>query len=127
MLSENVWNVVYTTLSTKLKKKYPKITVVNTSKSNSDPTFPNVYVKQISATSYGVDLEHKEDNGANITYQIEASSDKGILESRSIMNDSLDILFKMGFNVVSGPYEESSSVWRMAARVNRRVGVRDKL
>lgn len=118
-----VFTKIKTNFSEKIKTKH-NMTNKNfstSSKSDSEPVFPFVYVKALSASEQGRDLQGTSINGALFTFQIEVIDNKKQQNAREIMGEIVRIMKEMGFENNSMPFFEDTNdnTHRMVARFRK--------
>lgn len=118
-----VFTKIKTNFSEKIKIKH-NMTNKNfstSSKSDSEAVFPFVYVKTLSASEQGRDLQGTSINGALFTFQIEVIDNKKQQNAREIMGEVVRIMKEMGFENNSMPFFEDTNdnTHRMVARFRK--------
>ena len=91
------------------------------SKSDLDAVFPFVYVKSLTASEQGRDLQGTSINGALFTFQIEVIDNKKQQNAREIMGEIVRIMKEMGFENNSMPFFEDTNdnTHRIVARFRK--------
>lgn len=102
-------------------------------KNNSSLTpaeFPAMSVEQIDNADVAVDLENAE-NAVRSVIEIQAFSNKSIIEARKIINMACDSMRIMGYERNYGPQKITNAndvnVFRMVARFSRIVSSVDEI
>lgn len=112
-----------------LKEKYP--TIFFTAEEETDetvPTFPTVYVQELSGTGQGEDLDGSKTNALLSSFQINVYHNGTKSDVRYIMNNCGDTLESMRFRIINSPtYTVSNGVWKGVARFRRTIGGNDTL
>lgn len=112
-----------------LKKKYPKIFF--TAENETDETsavFPTVYVQELFGSEQGRDLEGIGINDYLATFQINISHNKDKADVRKIMDNCVETMKSMSFEVINTPiYTKTDGVWNGVARFRRTIGANDIL
>lgn len=124
-----VFTKIKTNFSEKIKTKH-NMTNKNfstSSKSDSEAVFPFVYVKALSASEQGRDLQGTSINGALFTFQIEVIDNKKQQNAREIMGEIVRIMKEMGFENNSMPFFEDTNdnTHRMVARFRKMMADED--
>lgn len=91
------------------------------SKSDLDAVFPFVYVKSLTASEQGRDLQGTSINGALFTFQIEVIDNKKQQNAREVMGEIIRIMKEMGFENNSLPFFEDTNdnTHRIVARFRK--------
>lgn len=91
------------------------------SKSDLDAVFPFVYVKSLTASEQGRDLQGTSINGALFTFQIEVIDNKKQQNAREVMGEIIRIMKEMGFENNSMPFFEDTNdnTHRIVARFRK--------
>lgn len=112
-----------------LKKKYPNIFF--TAENETDETvavFPTVYVQEIPGTEQGRSLDGSEITAYLSTFQINIAHNGTKAEIREIMDNCLETMKSMRFEVTGTPiYTKEGGVWNSVARFRRSIGGNDTL
>lgn len=97
------------------------------SKSDLDAVFPFVYVKSLTASEQGRDLQGTSINGALFTFQIEVIDNKKQQNAREVMGEIIRIMKEMGFENNSLPFFEDTNdnTHRIVARFRKMMADED--
>lgn len=130
----SVWNRVNKRLQQRLKTDvdapYPKLYLTSSDISDAPPGFPCLFVNSLGEPTKGSDFQN---NQCYITSTIElqsysAESPGGSqTEARKIMGVAGDVMISMGYQLITGPYQDNNGYFRTIARFRRVVGDGDKL
>lgn len=122
---------------TKIKAEFPEtvktkydMTNANFSTVGSSDTpavFPFVYVQLLPGIEQGRDLDGADVNGGLFTFQIDVTDNKTQSNARKIMTETMLIMKKMGFDLVSMPsfVGTNDNTHRMTARFRKAIGAHD--
>ena len=118
-----IFTRIKTNFSEKIKTKH-NMTNNNfstLSKSDLDAVFPFVYVKSLTASEQGRDLQGTSINGALFTFQIEVIDNKKQQNAREVMGEIIRIMKEMGFENNSLPFFEDTNdnTHRIVARFRK--------
>jgi len=112
----------------RLRKKYPDITVTQDSRVLTDPKFPNVFIKFLQPIEQGQDLVGDAINAVLLTVQIEVTvtQEQGMMVANEVSWVLLDVYKSMGFGA-SMPYFDTSTTktYRTISRFTRIIGYND--
>ena len=119
----------------KLKKKFPGmqfqegITITNLESRLSKPTFPTIYVKELSFIENGKTLEAKEIVSITPTYQVKAITNTSQSDAKGILAIVSDVFKQMMFECISGISIESveNGIYTSVIRFRRTIDRNDKL
>lgn len=122
---------VYTRIKTegtkKLKKKYPNICFTTSSKVQSEPKFPTVYVKRMQGAEKGQTLDGQSINAILSTFQIEVSDNQSDERAQDVADTIYAIMKSMGYQVLGEPIPDNTQdTCRNVARYQRLVGANDE-
>lgn len=130
----SVWNTVNKRLQQELKTgadaPYPDLAMTSRDVSEEPPGFPCLYVNSLGEPTEGSDLQNSQ---CYITSTIElqaysAESPTGSqTEARKVMDAAGDVMLRMGYQLVAGPYQDNKGYFRTIARFRRLVGSGDAL
>ena len=97
------------------------------SKSDLDAVFPFVYVKSLTASEQGRDLQGTSINGALFTFQIEVIDNKKQQNAREVMGEIIRIMKEMGFENNSLPFfdDTNDNTHRIVARFRKMMADED--
>lgn len=112
-----------------IKTKYPNLNFTTSDISNTNPSFPNVYVHLMDFPQIGQSLDNKVFGGGTAVFQIEVEDNKSQSNARKVMNAVIDILNgQCGFEVMYGPTNiNKDTTYRQVARLQRVVMSNEKL
>ena len=112
-----------------LIKNYPNIFF--TAENESDETvavFPTVLVQELNGAEEAESLDGGNINAYSANFQISIAHNGQKADVRKIMNNVMDSMKEMKFNIVGTPfYTKSSGVWNGVARFRRTIGSSDTL
>ena len=109
-----------------LKKNFPNIFFTTENESDTPAKFPTVYLEELSGTERGRDLEGNSVNAYMATFQINISHNDKKSHVRRVMNNCMDTMKKLRFEIVGTPiYSRSEGVWTGVARFRRTIGSGD--
>lgn len=109
-----------------LKKNFPNIFFTTENESDTPAKFPTVYLEELSGTERGRDLEGNRVNAYMATFQINISHNDKKSHVRRVMNNCMDTMKKLRFEIVGTPiYSRSEGVWTGVARFRRTIGSGD--
>ena len=130
----SAWNEVNQRLKQNLKTDadapYPSLTMTSRDLSGEPPGFPCLYVNSLGEPTEGSDLQN---NQCYITSTIElkaysAEPPAGSqTEARQIMDAAGDVMHRMGYRLIAGPYQDNKGYFLTIARFRRLVGSGDEL
>lgn len=130
----SVWNKVNKTLQQKLKTDvdapFPDLAMTSKDVSGEPPGFPCLYVNSLGEPTDGSDFQN---NQCYITSTIELQSFSAEppagsqTEARRIMDAAGDVMHRMGYQLIAGPYQDNKGYFRTIARFRRLVGSGDEL
>lgn len=130
----SVWNTVNKRIQQKLKTDadapYPKLYLTSSDISDAPPGFPCLFINSLGEPTDGSDFQN---NQCYITSTIElqsysAESPNGSqTEARKIMDAAGDVMMSMGYQLITGPYQDNKGYFRTIARFRRLVGSGDEL
>lgn len=127
-LGQVIYSIVKKKATEQLSGKYPNLYITNEDKSTQAPSFPTVYVKELTPVEVGQTLDGQSINGLRETIQIEVTSNKSRSEVRKVMSVVMDIMKNMRFQGTSLPEPQSDGeIYRSVARLSRVVGALDTL
>lgn len=114
--------------TSKLKTKYPDISLTTSDKVANNPKFPNVYVHMMGSKEIGHDLENITINGVLVTFQIETTDNKSQTRAKDVMNEVVRIVKEMRFDIIVMPeMKNTDSTYRCVMRCRRTIGSLDVL
>ena len=109
-----------------LKKNFPNIFFTTENESDTPAKFPTVYLEELSGTERGRDLEGNSVNAYMATFQINISHNDKKSHVKRVMNNCMDTMKKLRFEIVGTPiYSRSEGVWTGVARFRRTIGSGD--
>lgn len=109
-----------------LKKNFPNIFFTTENESDTPAKFPTVYLEELSGTERGRDLEGNSVNAYMATFQINISHNDKKSHVKRVMNNCMDTMKKMRFEIAGTPiYSRSEGVWTGVARFRRTIGSGD--
>ena len=109
-----------------LKKNFPNIFFTTENESDTPAKFPTVYLEELSGTERGRDLEGNSVNAYMATFQINISHNDKKIHVKRVMNNCMDTMKKLRFEIVGTPiYSRSEGVWTGVARFRRTIGSGD--
>ena len=111
----------------KLKEKFPNIFYTTSNESDDEAVFPTVYLEELSGAERGATLEGTEIAGYISSFQINITHNGSEPETRTIMNNALETMKKLRFEIIATPfYTRSNKIWTATARCRRMIGSGDK-
>ena len=111
-----------------LKKNFPNIFFTTENESDTPAKFPTVYLEELSGTERGRYLEGNSVNAYMATFQINISHNDKKSHVRRVMNNCMDTMKKLQFEIIGTPtYNRSEGVWSGVARFRRVFGANDIL
>lgn len=103
-----------------LKKNFPNIVFTTENESDTSAKFPTVYLEELSGMERGRDLEGSTVNAYMATFQINISHNDKRYHVKSIMNNCMDTMKQLRFEIIGTPiYNRSDGVWTGVARFRR--------
>lgn len=125
-----VFTKVKKEFSDEIKKHY-KMTEDNFSTVNSlntDAVFPFVFLRSLSSSEYGQDLEGLTVNAALFSFQVDVYDNRTQDRTRQVMGEVMRIMKSMRFEVIAMPeFDSESNEHRCTARFRRLIGSGDVL
>lgn len=126
-IKDKVFSIVQYEGRRKLLSKYPTINFTSVNKKDTEPTFPNVYVKQLQGAGTGYTLEDAQPNGAIASYQIEVTDNESQNNTEYIADIIADIMTSMEFRMLGEPFPDNDvDAFRNVARYQRVIGANDR-
>ena len=111
-----------------LKKNFPKIAFTNENESDTEATFPTVYLEELPGMERGRDLEGIKVNAYMATFQINITHNDRRYHVKSVMNNCMATMKELRFEIIGTPvYSRSDGVWTGVARFRRTIGANDTL
>ena len=130
IISSNVFTRIKNEFSSSLKTKY-KMKDENFSTVGSSDTpavFPFVYIRLLTSTEQGQDIEGNTINAGLFTFQIEVTDNKKQVIAKDVMAEVKRIMKSMRFTVQPTPdIQDTKDTHRAIMRCNRRIGSSDIL
>ncbi len=106
-----------------LKTKYPNTLFTTDDRDLSKPSFPTVFVHEISSREQGNDLENLTINAILLTIQVDVYDNAKKSNAKEVMDYVCNTMKSMGFSIINCPeFKSSDSVYRQTARFRRMVG-----
>lgn len=124
MLSNDVFDQVYTLVKSEMLEEYPNLAFSRSIKTESEPSLPCLAVIQIDAFEKGKTLDGSNMNGMQSIFQIESYSDESYDEAFEIIGKAGDIMSRLGYELKTQK-EASTNVWRFVARFQRVIGANE--
>ena len=130
IISSNVFTRIKNEFSSSLKTKY-KMKDENFSTVGSSDTpavFPFVYIRLLTSTEQGQDIEGNTINAGLFTFQIEVTDNKKQVIAKDVMAEVKRIMKSMRFTVQPTPdIQDTKDTHRAIMRCNRRISSSDIL
>lgn len=113
----------------RLKTKYPDITVTMDSHSPTNPLFPNVYIHFLAPIENGADLVGQDINGVYLTAQIEVTvtDAQGMIVANEVSSVVADCMKEMRFTATLPEFRDTDTEYRTVSRYARTIGQADTL
>ena len=132
MWTSDIASMVFTRIKVeatpKLKIKYPNINFTTSDQVRTDPTFPNVYVKELQGSERGQTLDGESVNAILSSFQIEVADNVSDNRAREVADIVFLIMKKMKYEVIGLPFQDNTDgVHRNVARYRRIIGYNDIL
>lgn len=123
-------NIVVTQLQYRVTAKvgtlYPDISF-STEISDDTPSFPNVYVHELSPVEIGGSLENDTIRAIRDTVQIEVTTNTEKADARIVMNACINVMKLLRYSITMLPiYQKNNNVHRFIIRAQRVVASGDK-
>lgn len=110
----------------KIKEQFPKLFYTTSNESDSEAVFPTVYLEELQGSEQGQTFDGKEVAGYLASFQINVTHNGSKDEARRVMDNALETMKSMRFDIVGTPfYTRSSKVWTGTARCRRMIGSGD--
>lgn len=110
----------------RLQKQFPNIYFTTSGKAIANPKFPTVYVKSLSGSERGRDLEGTGINAIVAGFQVDVIDNKSENNAETVAYVVQDIMKRMEFEVVGSPFSDNSGdEYRVVARYQRNIGYND--
>ncbi len=104
----------------KLKEQFPKLIYTTSNESDDEAVFPTVYLEQLSGSEQGADLERIKVNSMLLPFQINVIHNGSKTETRRIMDNALETMKKLRFEINVTPfYVRNNKIWTATARCRR--------
>lgn len=111
-----------------LKTKYPDTTFTTSDRVPESPTFPNVYVHELSSVERGRDLDGTSLNAVLSTIQVEVTDNESMSNAKEVMNNVVMTMKSMRYEVVVMPeFRNPQNLFKVVARFRRVIGAYDVL
>lgn len=132
MWTSDIASMVFTRIKVeatkKLKSKYPNINFTTSDQVRTEPTFPNVYVKELQSSERGQTLDGESVNAILSSFQIEVSDNVSDNRAREVADVVFLIMKKMKYEAIGLPFQDNiDGVHRNVARYRRIIGYNDIL
>ena len=132
MWTSDIASMVFTRIKVevtkKLKSKYPNINFTTSDQVRTDPTFPNVYVKELQGSERGQTLDGESVNAILSSFQIEVADNVSDNRAREVADVVFLIMKKMKYEAIGLPFQDNKDgVHRNVARYRRIIGYNDIL
>lgn len=112
----------------KLSKKYPNINFTTSDREPVNPSFPTVYVHELSSAEIGLTLDGFDISGINSNIQIEVIDNVNPENVRNVFKSILTGMKEMGYRIISMPVSQNTqAVYKQVARFSRVVGNGDTI
>ena len=130
MWTTNIQNTVLTRIKAEgnkqLKSKYPDIRFTPSSKTQTNPKFPTVYVKRMQGAERGQTLDGQSVNAILSSFQIEVADNVSDDRAQEVADVVYEIMKSMRFQVLGEPIADNTdSEYRNIARYQRLIGAND--
>lgn len=127
-LGTTIFSIVKSKTLTELKSKYPDIFVTDKGKTTGKAVFPTVYIKEMSGSERGADLEGRSINAVLETIQVDVTTNTSRADVNRVMSTVASIFKQMCFTVQSMPdFNYDGETYRKTARFQRIIGANDRL
>lgn len=127
----SIENIVFTRIkalfSEKLKEKYTNLYFTTSSKAQTEPSFPTIYVHELGSVEQGQDLDNTSINAILSTFQVEVFDNQNQTRATEVMTEVVRIMKGMRFSVNVMPYFDDTDIYRKVARFRRIIGDGDTL
>lgn len=110
-----------------LKTKFPNIFYTTSNESDDAAVFPTIYLEELSGAEQGKTLDGSEIAAYMSSFQINVTHNGTKPEIRSVMDNALETMKKLRFEIIGTPfYTRSNKIWTATARCRRMIGSGDK-
>ena len=98
-------------------------------KNNTSPTFPFIFVQNLTSVERGMDLEGKTINAVMYSFQVDVYDNKSQSRAREVMGEVMNTAKNMSFQVLAIPEfeKQDDGTYRCTARFRRMIGSGDAL
>ena len=131
MWTTNVEPSVFARLKTYgevLKTNFPDIVFTTENESDTIAKFPTVLLEELGGAEQGRDLDGSTINAYLSTFQITIAHNDKKYHVRNIMDNCMDTMKKLRFEMVGSPtFNRNQGVWMGVARFRRTIGANDTL
>lgn len=128
LLQSTIASKIKYTFPQSVKDKYPDIYFTTKDEELATPKFPTIKTKIKVMNEDGEDTEAETINAADVTLQIDVTTDKSESVAQSIAYEIVSILKEMHFNIKPFPTTtKEGDVYRSTMRARRTIGSKDKL
>ena len=114
----------------KLKTKYPDITITMDSHVPTTPKFPNVYMHFLPPVEVGNDLDGQDLNGLYLTAQVDVTVEdaQGMIVANEVTQVVTDCMKEMRFVAITlAEFIDTDTEYRTVSRFARTIGQADTL
>lgn len=123
-----IFTKVKVSVTEKLKTKYPNIHFTTSDKTEDNPRFPTVMLRDIGSNERGNDLENVFINAYQCTIQVDVIDNQTQKRAKEVMRYVVDEMKKMSFSIISAPTPDNKSEsYRLVSRFRREIGWNDIL
>ncbi len=128
-LETQVFSLIKTNFSPKIKEKYKDLNFTTVDKSVSEKSkFPTSYIRMLESPEIGETLDGTNINGVNATFQIEVTDNQSQARADEVSREILKIMKSMQFKSVGVPFHDNSdNAYRTVSRYRRPIGGGDIL
>lgn len=127
-LETTVFSIVKTKVLEKLSTQFPDVYITNSDKKMSKPSFPTVFIHEMSGIEQGADIEGKDVNAVLETFQVDVTSNVSQRDVKIVMSAVAEVFKQMRFNITAMPeFNNGDDVYRVIARFRRVIGANDIL
>ena len=125
----NIYSRLKAICESKLKSKYPDISVTMDSHVPTTPKFPNVYLRFLAPIETGKDLVGQDVNAIYLTAQIEVNvtDAQGMIVANEVSKVVTDCMKEMRFDATLPEFVDTDTEYRTVSRFARTIGQADTL
>lgn len=128
-LESKIFTIMKTRIVNNLESKYPNIFCTSSSRVDTDPVFPTVYIHELPSVESGMELDNTGINAVVESIQVDVTTNTSMRDCTIVMTEVVTQLKALRFNVSALPTYviENVNVYRGIVRARRLIGADDKL